>query len=1081
MKRLTVSALLTWLALGTAAAQSSRLEDDARALPAASRDSVLAARARRQPDELRETVRRLLTKASIAASDSSTVDALERAQQLAAAYAVAWRDSFFIRQVARFKALSSADRRAKIAADSARRTGNTALSTKGPAAAMRWWRESLRGFQLLSDSVGIAAALGNLGAGFYELQRLDSAEEYLSHSRDLAEAVGDYRTLGNAIGLLASVSKDRGDIARAAALYESASSIRERSGDRRGLAADRNNLGLLAQERGDWREARRQFDAALAANRADGHDDAAATDLVNLGNVAGLQGDYADARAFYEEARRIYHESQSRVDEAFVLHNMGTLDVRRGDYRPAIHALAAAASIYHSTGPAFEEIAVRRDLVSARAAVGDLQGARSELEIATSLTSKLPVDGGIGLRAQLALAAADLDLQFNDLAAAAHDYARADGLSRKAHHADLRAAALAGRATILLLGDDYSGARDALRRALAMHSLAGDERAVASIGLLLAYAEDGAGDGIAARRSAGEALATLVRLGDVVGEASALGTLGDLALHAANSIEADSLYRQALACLTGRSAPHVAWQLHAGLARALATRRESEAAITQYHLAIEEIERTAFALSADERRSAYRADKWNVYTELSLLEQSRGRSAEAFAVSERLRARQMLDLLARGRVDVPSSPSAELASREQDARRHIALLERELELGPERDSSATANRVASGREAPLHEELAAAQSRYAELLVRIQESDTSYGRLVRGEAALPAAVMRALGPDDALLEYLVGDTTTLVFVVTSDSVASVRLASGREALTALVDFARGTLTRKKALSPSSAWRLPFRRLYDRLVAPIEERGLLAGKRRLLIAPHAELHYLPFAALVRHGGDLLIDRYSLEYVPSASVWLRLRDRPDRTTSGTVLAMAPRVDALPASRDEVNGIARLFGARARVLLGTAASEEAFRSLAPEADIVHLATDGVLNKENPLFSYVQLAAGGGGDGRLEVHEVFGVPLRARLIVLSACQTGLGSGAFADVPPGDDWIGLVRTFLFAGASNVLATLWAVDDRSTAQLMQRFYGAVADKRSLSAALADAQRAMAHEPERAHPFYWASLALFAGQ
>src|SRR5207245_6682039 len=105
--------------------------------------------------------------------------------------------------------------------------------------------------------------------------------------------------------------------------------------------------------------------------------------------------------------------------------------------------------------------------------------------------------------------------------------------------------------------------------------------------------------------------------------------------------------------------------------------------------------------------------------------------------------------------------------------------------------------------------------------------------------------------------------------------------------------------------------------------------------------------------------------------------------------------------------------------------------------EQGIVHLATYGVLNKHNPLFSFIELGAGGGEDGRLAVHEVFGLTLNARLLVLSACQTGLAAGALADVPPGDDWVGLVQGFLFSGASNVLATLWLVQDLASAPLME--------------------------------------------
>jgi CHAT domain-containing protein len=129
-------------------------------------------------------------------------------------------------------------------------------------------------------------------------------------------------------------------------------------------------------------------------------------------------------------------------------------------------------------------------------------------------------------------------------------------------------------------------------------------------------------------------------------------------------------------------------------------------------------------------------------------------------------------------------------------------------------------------------------------------------------------------------------------------------------------------------------------------------------------------------------------------------------------------------------------------------------------------------VLNKHNPLFSFVELAPGGEHDGRLEVHEVFGLRLTADLVVLSACQTGLGSGALTDVPAGDDWVGLTRAFLHAGAKRVVATLWPVDDWATAALMERFYPEMVAGTDARRALARAQRALRAERATAHPFYW---------
>jgi CHAT domain-containing protein len=111
------------------------------------------------------------------------------------------------------------------------------------------------------------------------------------------------------------------------------------------------------------------------------------------------------------------------------------------------------------------------------------------------------------------------------------------------------------------------------------------------------------------------------------------------------------------------------------------------------------------------------------------------------------------------------------------------------------------------------------------------------------------------------------------------------------------------------------------------------------------------------------------------------------------------------------------------------------------------------------------------------LEVHEVFGLALRARLLVLSACQTALASGTVSDVPAGDDWVGLVRAFLGAGAQNVIATLWAVEDRATARLMTRMHRSLLADRSEIAALSQAQREALRNPATSDPFYWAGFVL----
>ena len=188
------------------------------------------------------------------------------------------------------------------------------------------------------------------------------------------------------------------------------------------------------------------------------------------------------------------------------------------------------------------------------------------------------------------------------------------------------------------------------------------------------------------------------------------------------------------------------------------------------------------------------------------------------------------------------------------------------------------------------------------------------------------------------------------------------------------------------------------------------------------------------------------------------------------------MAPRPESLASSADEVRLISR-GEPRAEVLLGGQATEAVFVETAPDRRVLHLATFGVLNTLNPLFSFVELSPGGGSDGRLEVHEIFGLNLAADLVVLSACETAVGSGLRWDVPPGDDWVGLVRAFLSAGAQNVVASLWPVDDQATARLMEKFYDGLRGGNSKAAALGNAQRALLSEGGAADPFYWAAFVL----
>jgi CHAT domain-containing protein/Tfp pilus assembly protein PilF len=1059
------------LLVAALAAQSSGA-DSLRVLAMRLPESALVVETRARPLVAREA----LTEA-LALSIKGSEEELTTARRLASAYAIAWADSFLVRQVERFATWPAGRRAGKVWVDSVRRAGIAAYGRDGPRAAIRLWRRALSRAVAINDSAGIAAVLGNIGAGLWREGRLDSAEVYLERARLIASSVGDIRVEANAIGALANVSADRGDVAQARERYARALALRERIGDTRGVAADHNNLGLLAQEAGDLSEARRRFEAALALNRRDGRDDVAATNLVNLAGLASLTGDFVRAEALYWDALSAWREREMWAETADALRGLGQLEMRRGNYPAARSALREARIILDRTGPIADAIAVQSELAAALAASGELQGALDELGRAQQRadSTRAPLD----VRAAIALARADLAVQLNAFAQADALYARAERLYRLAGDASGEAEAQQGRGALFLERDDYARAQVLLETALRTQLAAGNRRSAALTRLSLGDVARRRGDTVQARRQLARAATKLEQLGDRVASGAALGERARLEASLGLAVTAESLYRAALRRVDKLVAPEISWRLRAGLALSRRAQGFAEEATREFRAALLEIERPSRSLTLPERRSAFLADKWDVYAQLALTERARGMAGRAFEASERLRAQEMLELLARGRVHAARDTSAELIAREQDLRRRIAEFTRELEGTSTRSEELRGPDISTGSEAT-REALLRAQEAYAELRTELHERAPRHAALVSPRSATWREVARRLSPNEALIEYMVSDSGCVAFVVVRDTVVAIELGAKRRQLVRLVEFARGALEQRGSPRADSLWRSPLRQLHRHLLAPVEATGLLEETKQIIIVPHAELHYLPFAALVDRDGRSLVERYEMAVTPSASVWLALGERSRTSATTGVLAFAPRPDALPASRREVAAIARLAGADARVLTGSAATEEAFRRDAASRRVLHLATYGVLNKHNPLFSFVELAPGGEHDGRLEVHEVFGLRLTADLVVLSACQTGLGSGALSDVPAGDDWVGLTRAFLHAGAKRVVATLWPVDDWATAALMERFYDRLARGEEPARALVAAQHAMHEAPATAHPFYWAGFVIVEG-
>jgi CHAT domain-containing protein len=186
-------------------------------------------------------------------------------------------------------------------------------------------------------------------------------------------------------------------------------------------------------------------------------------------------------------------------------------------------------------------------------------------------------------------------------------------------------------------------------------------------------------------------------------------------------------------------------------------------------------------------------------------------------------------------------------------------------------------------------------------------------------------------------------------------------------------------------------------------------------------------------------------------------------------------------LPEAETEVVTVAKTFGsAGSKVLIGREASERTFRALAPTYSTIHLATHGIIDNRQPLYSHLLLTKTEGdpeNDGLLEAREIMNMNLRADLAVLSACETANGR-----ISPGEGVMGMSWAFFVAGTRSMLVSPWKVNSASTSQLMVNFYKSLEAntnhyKANKAGALRDAALKSMKDPRFGHPFYWAGFVM----
>jgi CHAT domain-containing protein len=484
------------------------------------------------------------------------------------------------------------------------------------------------------------------------------------------------------------------------------------------------------------------------------------------------------------------------------------------------------------------------------------------------------------------------------------------------------------------------------------------------------------------------------------------------------------------------------------------TQKPAEA-IPYYKKAIDSIESTRSLLQSEEFRSSFFENKRETYSGMILAYLDSKNTEEAFSYSERARSRAFLDILG-SKVQLAYGS---LLEEERVLQAKISALRARMTAGQEEGEDA----VERGR---VRRELEAAQNAYNDFLSKVRKENMEQASLMSVEPLTLKQVQELLDPGVTMLEYFITQQSVLLWVVEKERVEFVIIPLPRRDLVAKVGALRESVFQ---LGEKEKFRAPSQELYKLLIEPALQH--IQGKE-LLIIPHDVLHYVPFQALLSPQGKYLIRDYPVYYLSSASL-MQFTHAKRRASGESALVMGnpslgDEAYNLRFAEREAKEVATLYPQSA-VYLRAEASKSRAVSLSPKYDMLHFAVHAELNEEDPMSSALLLAAEGMDDGRLKVGEIFSLNLKAGMVVLSACETGLGK-----LSNGDELIGLTRAFIYAGTPSIITTLWKVNDRASYELMREFYQHLKTAKKVEALRQAQLTTMKEFPE---PFYWAAYEL----
>jgi CHAT domain-containing protein/tetratricopeptide (TPR) repeat protein len=931
-------------------------------------------------------------------------------------------------------------------------------------AALPLWRS-------LGDKVEESHTLGAMSDVYIALGDNPKAVDSLTRALSLARAAGDSALEADiltSLGVAVSFREPK----KALEYLESGVKMSRFAADRNLEAVALSDIGSVYMLMGDPRRALDYAVDALAIKRTVGDRQGELSVLANLGTVYFALGDSHKALDTFREVLPIRRERHDRRGEGAALYYIGTSLLRLGDLDQALESFQEALPVIRQAGDRRSEGRVLTNLGRLYLQIGQPQEALTIFEQATAHAylqlgdaeraleydrQALNIQREVSDKHGEGLALADLGGVYafiGDEQKAQETYRQALPLLRGSSDQGGEADTLNRLGDLLQKDGNAQAARPFYERALELATAIDDRHRRAIIEARLGATLLILGEKQQARESLSDALMQLASMGDRLEQSIALYQMARLECDGKNWDEAGKYLDQAL----------------------------------------ETDEQIRASVIGSELRSAYFGtvlDQYDlrvrVLMELHRQHPQAGYSVRAFETAERGRARTLLDLLGESHAGIRQGVDPALLRDERilAARLHSKTT-RQIELLTKSDRAGAA---------VVEQEIRPMTVRYREMEARILAASPRYAAFTEPEPLKLEQLQKdLLGSPVLLLEYSLGDERSFLWAITGTTFHSFELPK-RSVLEALAHRVYSTMSTPDANRDVEA----LAEISRALMGPVAKE--LGTKRLVIVAPGA-LQYVPFAALPSplDPKEPLIVGHQIVNLPSASTMALLRRDPGASSSKVLAVLAdpvfsvddPRLANSGAAQPDKPGLQRLTFTRreAESILALLPRSSTFSALDFDASrstviggalsqyrFVHIASHGLVNPIHPELSSIALSlvdrAGHPQDGFLQTTDIYNLKLNADLVVLSACQSALGKEV-----RGEALVGLTRAFMYAGAPSVMASLWTVSDRSTAELMTRFYqGMLVGKLRPAAALRDAQISMWKDSRWTRPYYWAAFTL----